>query len=621
MRLPFTPLKLDHFRPEDGVEVFLLSHFHTDHMVGLCDGWNHGVIYCTAVTRALVLAAFQIDPWRLHTLPLDVEKPVVVWSSSCDSNATVFPAHGTSNAARLLRRKMQRHSEADDGLGTHPQPTSISVVTLSAQHIVGSAMFVIRCLHGTVLYTGDFKYDEHTMPAQLSRQGDIDHAFVDSTWLHLARDKFITLDELRVAFVGIGRRMAWEASSRPLPASSSKNSSSLPFVLRVYLHNQFGKEPLLQLLADAVHADVFVDAKRLEYIRVASLAETDPDHKSLRLSAFRPLWQLRQYLLTRTAQGVDASSGGSEAAPSLVGESDGPHDSSPTEAAEVAADEECAEDGDDALSIGAMALEELAAAAAELGDEPAPSVSLFGEQRDACAPPWWAAHCGADRRGAVEVVCTRTLVSEASLLAEEQRTGIPHFGVVMSGWARLNGRAKSARVWHLPYSLHSSGRDVEELVRLLSPRSVYPLSTKPGRSKIVVQRLGPLLREPMRNDPCSLASLHRLAGLNETHRTEGQGQVGVGNAENVRNWSTRHDSLKVVRVCGANARGIRVPPPFAVLHSDSDGADSDATVDDIAPSPPVPSREGSTELPSSPVLEASSEAPSLSWLSSIATRA
>ena len=58
--------------------IFFLTHFHADHIAGIKDGWEAGPIYCTAVTRALLLDKFPgLDP------------DVVVSKCTCDIRGQV----------------------------------------------------------------------------------------------------------------------------------------------------------------------------------------------------------------------------------------------------------------------------------------------------------------------------------------------------------------------------------------------------------------------------------------------------------------------------------------------------------------------------------------------------
>ena len=67
LRLPNTPFVVDGFcTPSSGVTtfqpLFFLTHAHKDHVSGLRKDWNAGKLYCSAVTRALILHEFGLAP-------------------------------------------------------------------------------------------------------------------------------------------------------------------------------------------------------------------------------------------------------------------------------------------------------------------------------------------------------------------------------------------------------------------------------------------------------------------------------------------------------------------------------------------------------------------------------
>ena len=51
--LSHSPINVDDF--SKGAAVYFLSHAHEDHLKGLRDNWNEGPIYCTEITKQLIL--------------------------------------------------------------------------------------------------------------------------------------------------------------------------------------------------------------------------------------------------------------------------------------------------------------------------------------------------------------------------------------------------------------------------------------------------------------------------------------------------------------------------------------------------------------------------------------
>ena len=75
-RIPKTTFTMDAFTygSIENCSAYFLSHFHADHYMGLKKSWANGPIYCSEITRNLVLSKINPDPSTVISLPL--EKPV-----------------------------------------------------------------------------------------------------------------------------------------------------------------------------------------------------------------------------------------------------------------------------------------------------------------------------------------------------------------------------------------------------------------------------------------------------------------------------------------------------------------------------------------------------------------
>lgn len=58
--LPGTHIYTDYFRGDRGA-VYILSHCHTDHMDGLCPGWDRGELYCSELIAGLLASVHGIE--------------------------------------------------------------------------------------------------------------------------------------------------------------------------------------------------------------------------------------------------------------------------------------------------------------------------------------------------------------------------------------------------------------------------------------------------------------------------------------------------------------------------------------------------------------------------------
>ncbi|KAF7589708.1 hypothetical protein BBP40_003955 [Aspergillus hancockii] len=160
--LPGFSITVDAFRygAVEGCSAYFLSHFHSDHYIGLTGSWRHGPIYCSKATGNLVRQQLKVNPrW---VVDLDFEK-----------------------------------TEEVPGTG------GVQVTLIEANHCPGSAIFLFEKTMGSgpskrvqrILHCGDFRASPtHVQHALLrpeivdsatgkSRQQRIDACYLDTTYL------------------------------------------------------------------------------------------------------------------------------------------------------------------------------------------------------------------------------------------------------------------------------------------------------------------------------------------------------------------------------------------------------------------------------------------------------
>jgi DNA cross-link repair 1A protein len=163
--LPGLFICVDAFRygAVQGCQAYFLSHFHSDHYVGLTSHWCHGPIFCSKVTGNLVRQQLRVDP--KYVVDLEFEKTVEV-----------------------------------------PNTKGVKVTMISANHCPGSSLFLFEKVVGKkpngeprlqrILHCGDFRacsnHIEHPLlipdvQDQLTgktKEQKIDVCYLDTTYLN-----------------------------------------------------------------------------------------------------------------------------------------------------------------------------------------------------------------------------------------------------------------------------------------------------------------------------------------------------------------------------------------------------------------------------------------------------
>lgn len=86
----------------EGCRAYFLSHFHSDHYIGLTANWTHGPIYCSKVTGSLVKS--QLKTAERFVIELDFEKKVPVPGSD-GVFVTMIPANHCPGSSLFLFEK------------------------------------------------------------------------------------------------------------------------------------------------------------------------------------------------------------------------------------------------------------------------------------------------------------------------------------------------------------------------------------------------------------------------------------------------------------------------------------------------------------------------------------
>ena len=86
-----------------GCNAYFLSHFHSDHYIGLTSTWSHGKIYCSHITANLVRQQLRVDPkW---VVDLEWEQNVEV-AGTDGVHVTMIPANHCPGSSLFLFEKI-----------------------------------------------------------------------------------------------------------------------------------------------------------------------------------------------------------------------------------------------------------------------------------------------------------------------------------------------------------------------------------------------------------------------------------------------------------------------------------------------------------------------------------
>ena len=210
-----TPIAVDFWRLRhcQHSRIFFLSHMHADHTVGLTSSWNSYKIYCSEVTRRLVIAKLGVNSDLVVGLPLD---ECIVMNLDEDGKE------------------------------------SMTVTLIDANHCPGSAMFIFEGYFGKILYTGDFRYCQRFTTHSAIQRKQFDVLYLDNTYCD-AKCAFPTRTQATVNILEI---------IRGHPECK----------VVIGLHN-LGKEMLLHTIAIVFKTWIGVDPLRKETLKLLEMPD------------------------------------------------------------------------------------------------------------------------------------------------------------------------------------------------------------------------------------------------------------------------------------------------------------------------------------------------------------
>lgn len=258
-----------------GCKAYFLSHFHSDHYIGLTARWSHGPIYCSTVTGSLVRKQLgTADKW---VVDLDFEKP--------------YDIPGTDGA---------------------------TVTMIPANHCPGSSLFLFQKPIGKspngpvkrILHCGDFracpaqvehpllKPDVKDMVSGKIKQQKIDICYLDTTYLN-PRYSFPPQDDVIKACADLCSSISadpnckddvWEKSSKAIGtqavskyfrkadsnsdavAANSKKSTTQRLLVICGTYS-IGKERICVTIAKALNSKIFATPAKIKICKQLGMPE------------------------------------------------------------------------------------------------------------------------------------------------------------------------------------------------------------------------------------------------------------------------------------------------------------------------------------------------------------
>eukprot|EP00127_Corallochytrium_limacisporum_P007055 Clim_evm15s241 gene=Clim_evmTU15s241 len=218
--IPNTPIAVDFWGFRPGLKLYFLTHMHADHTGGLSSSWNHGTIFATPDTAALLIHKFRVEPSIVRTFKL-------------------------GDTIRIPMDPSER--------------VVVQVTAIDANHCPGAAMFLFEGYFGTVLCTGDFRYHPDMLNLDCLRDKHIDLLYLDNTYADRFHEFLPPREECaRQIHNIIDRRKNWRVKIAT---------------------DTLGKEELLIFLAEQFSTKIIVTPHRFGALRALGMEQyftTDP---------------------------------------------------------------------------------------------------------------------------------------------------------------------------------------------------------------------------------------------------------------------------------------------------------------------------------------------------------
>eukprot|EP01117_Protostelium_nocturnum_P014977 TRINITY_DN5757_c0_g1_i2.p1 TRINITY_DN5757_c0_g1~~TRINITY_DN5757_c0_g1_i2.p1 ORF type:complete len:445 (+),score=90.33 TRINITY_DN5757_c0_g1_i2:31-1365(+) len=229
-RIPHTNCVVDSWRRQDAARHYFLTHAHADHLKGMTPEWSYGTIYCSPISKALLIRTYGLDPNFIVTV--EVNQTILLF--------------------------------LDEGLSV-----PMSVTAIDANHCPGSVMFLFEGFFGTILCTGDFRYSPVMMNHPKLKDKIVDQVYLDTTFGSPIFSSFMSREEII-------------NSMETLMRQHLEKDPKYKFLIGV---DSLGKEDLFVALSVRFDTQIVVDHHRMVTLEILDSEEvpkkcftTDPQN-------------------------------------------------------------------------------------------------------------------------------------------------------------------------------------------------------------------------------------------------------------------------------------------------------------------------------------------------------
>ncbi|POS85500.1 hypothetical protein EPUL_002128 [Erysiphe pulchra] len=268
--IPGFSICVDAFRygAVQGCNAYFLSHFHSDHYIGLSSSWCHGPIYCSKVTANLVKQQLRVDP--KYVVPLEFDKKFKipetpnVYVSMISANhcpgSSLFLYEKTTDMGKSSRTQRVLHCgdfRACPAHISHPQlmPDVLDSITKQYKH-----QKIDVCYLDTTYLDPRYAFPPQEQVIQacadmcLSLKSE--RAEEDSSWEVAKRER---ISSGISKFLGPAKSKTDEGHPSKSPLST-KNRGRLLIVCGTY---SIGKERICLGIARALNCKIFAPARKM----------------------------------------------------------------------------------------------------------------------------------------------------------------------------------------------------------------------------------------------------------------------------------------------------------------------------------------------------------------------